>query len=442
MQSNERTLKDEYSRYRDFIQDLQELIALPFPARQDPMVQGAINSALNGEATEALHRLIDRNTLKKDGVFFTPKKLAERLIEMLPSRPALDRVFYDPACGTGNLLLECANLLPVYDSFDDTIEEWGRRLWGHDLHVQFIETTKLRLVLLALNKGNFKEYSFSMVEIFPHICVGDSLSDDSGYQAATHTVMNPPYTHCKNHSSTWASGKVSSAAIHYDMAIKKTSDKGVVAAILPDVLRSGTRYKSWRENISEEGCLDVAIEMEQFAKDADVNTFYLVLDRSKKPNNFEWHAYKRGKTLEAIFRVNVGAVVPHRHADVGQKVPFVHAKRLEPWATIKEVQEYRGFKGTCRKGPFVAIRRTSRPDDRYRAVGTIIEDGRAIAVENHLIVCSPSDGSLNSCMKLIELLKDERLNDWLNDKIRCRHLTVESILSAPCYEYFEGKEYV
>lgn len=436
MTGKESESNSEYSEYLDFIRDLRELIELPSKERQKLKVQQKISSALNGEATEALHRLIDRATLKKDGVFFTPKMLAAKLIQMLPLGNIGREIFYDPACGTGNLLLECANLLPVFGSFDETVRHWGHQLRGHDLHSQFIETTKLRLVLLAIKRGRFNKISFSTDSIFPHICVGDSLADSSGYESATCTVMNPPFTHCTNKSLTWSSGRVSSAAVHYDRALEKTSNCSVIAAILPDVLRSGSRYEKWRQRIADRGSIDVKIESEQFTKHADVNTFYLVLNRSNSPNSFKWHDICLGKKIEQNFQVNIGSVVPHRHPDAGNKVPFLHAKRLEPWATINEVTAYRGFNGTCRKGPFVVIRRTSRPDDKYRAVGTVVADDRKIAIENHLIVCTPMDGSLATCHKLLKLLKDQRLTEWLNKKIRCRHLTVESILSAPSFEYF------
>jgi hypothetical protein len=87
--------------------------------------------------------------------------------------------------------------------------------------------------------------------------------------------------------------------------------------------------------------------------------------------------------------------------------------------------------GTIFAPPFVAVRRTSSPSDRKRAVGSIILGNRPVAVENHLLVLTPNDGRLESCAELLVLLACDATSDYLNLAIRCRHLTTRSVMGIP-----------
>jgi hypothetical protein len=81
--------------------------------------------------------------------------------------------------------------------------------------------------------------------------------------------------------------------------------------------------------------------------------------------------------------------------------------------------------------PFVVIRRTSSPSDKFRASGTIIAGKKAVAVENHLIVIRPKNSTLKDCNELLKLLKSEQTNNFLNERMRCRHLTVGIVKKIP-----------
>jgi hypothetical protein len=94
----------------------------------------------------------------------------------------------------------------------------------------------------------------------------------------------------------------------------------------------------------------------------------------------------------------------------------------------------RNFQGTTYAAPFVAVRRTSRPGDKKRAVGCIISGDQRVAVENHLIVLVPHDGSLKTCKQLLERLKCDKTDSWLDKRIRCRHLTVKALADLPWWE--------
>ncbi len=72
----------------------------------------------------------------------------------------------------------------------------------------------------------------------------------------------------------------------------------------------------------------------------------------------------------------------------------------------------------------------TKEEDNLQAVSHISK----FAVENHLIVLRPKDGTIGKCKKLVKFLKGESTNQWFNQRIRCRHLTVSAVKDMPLME--------
>jgi hypothetical protein len=142
-------------------------------------------------------------------------------------------------------------------------------------------------------------------------------------------------------------------------------------------------------------------------------------------------------TVSDLFEVQVGRVVPHRDANRGPSYPYIYPKVLPSWEVVRAFNHRRRFSGFAFSPPFVAVRRTSGPTHQYRAVGTIISGSENVAVENHLIVLSPIDGLVRTCRKLLEVLRAPETNEWLNERIRCRHLTVPALQEMPLWRIEE-----
>jgi hypothetical protein len=139
----------------------------------------------------------------------------------------------------------------------------------------------------------------------------------------------------------------------------------------------------------------------------------------------------RWTTVADRFHVHIGRVVPHRDKKIGPKRAYIHARCVPTWVVMTKFTEVRRHEGPAYKPPFVVIRRTSRPGDAYRATATVINRKSPIAVENHLIVCEPKDGKLATCKRLMLQFKTDAVNEYLNARIRCRHLTVTAIKEVP-----------
>jgi hypothetical protein len=219
-------------------------------------------------------------------------------------------------------------------------------------------------------------------------------------------------------------------------ALERVHPGTEILAILPEVLRAGAFSRHWRDRVSELAEVHSVEPYGTFDDSADVDVFLLRLVRrhdGSRKNVKLWPSPKETShtTVSDFFDVHVGRVVPHRDPELGPEYPYIHPRCAPPWTTMREFNEVRKHSGVAYQAPFVAIRRTSRPGHPYRAAATIIAGKQFVAVENHFIVCKPKDNTLNSCRQLMRQLKTDVVNNFLDRRIRCRHLTVGSVGAIP-----------
>lgn len=422
--------------YAPYIKDLRRLVV---HRRADSDFARLAERAVNGEASARLIELVSSYQLKRTGAFFTSSDLSQRAVAALPAQRASMGVIVDPACGAGNLLLAAAKKLPIEPGLTATLTSWGHRLAGFDLHRQFILATHLRLAVLALSRGAIFDLSgpVSLATFFPDIRLGDGLREIATLQNIVGLIINPPFANIVAPASCrWADGRVTKAALFFDRCLKVLPANASISAVLPDVLRSGSRYQRWREAMEKRAAVVAIRPMGNF-KTADVDVFLLEM----RMHGAGQHPTRRGSwwtkssarsSLGERFTVHVGAVVPHRlKRNEGPVAPYLHAKALPHWGVCEAGAERVAFAGRLFRPPFVAVRRTSSPSDKHRALGTIIKGKISVAVENHLLVCQPLKGGLVACRRLLAMLRSDHTDSFLNRRIRCRHLTVGVVREIP-----------
>lgn len=396
-----------------------------------------VDAALNGQASVELRRVAPVETRRKFGAFFTGTNLASQLIDCGTEFSATS-IFYDPTCGMGDLLIAAARKLPLRKTLPDTLRQWGRQLTGTDLHREFIEGARTRLVLLARQQHKTDEVlQSSDAEFFPNIRVADGLKQEALFTRATHVLLNPPFgqvaapADCK-----WAGGRITEAAAFVITALERARPCTQTLAILPEVLRSGSFSKHWRKRVSHLAQVQLVQPYGIFDDSADVDVFLLRLARHAETENSAPHLWttttaQRSKRVADFFNVHVGRVVPHRDEESGPLRRYIHPRNIPVWVEVTRISEKRRHEGLAYQPPFVVLRRTSRPGHPYRAAGTVILGKRPVAVENHLIVCEPHDKSPDTCRALMAQLHTQRVNEFLDHRIRCRHLTVEAVKEIP-----------
>ncbi|KAA8673437.1 SAM-dependent DNA methyltransferase [Pantoea dispersa] len=398
------------------------------------------NALCSSTVDEQLRSSAPVEALREAGSFFTGDALANELCTYFNKKITLSSKVLDPTCGAGNLLLACTKRLPVFKTLSETLKAWCNVLYGFDLVESFIDATKKRIVLECIRRDVIVDIESldQAKEILKNIQVMDAMRYDYESVSFTHLIMNPPFTLTKiKEYIFWKSGKVNVSAVIFHKLITSVDSNCQIVAILPEVLRSGSRYDKWRDFISRNFSGNILIKGKF---DSKTNVDIFILSGGLKGNEkIKWKSdslIEENKTIDDLFHVSIGPVVPHRDPFIGDLHPFIYPKMLPVWGVIEDFDEdkFVRFSGRSIKPPFVVIRRTSSPKDTFRAAGTLILGNKNVAVENHLIVIKPKNDEIDLCKKLMKVLKSNRTIDFLNQRIRCRHLTVSSIKEIPFNE--------
>lgn len=403
--------------------------------REDNPAQGASPRAhplLNGAPYKAFRQAIDLADRRDEGTFFSGPAIASRLADLIAEEVTEDAIIADPTCGMGDLLLAYAERLPIAESLEETIRVWGERLSGLDLREDLVRMTKVRLVMLARAKGGFGGLNVEIDETFPLIQVGDALMNPAVLATARGFLFNPPFGQTSPKiTPEWSAGRINAAALFLDALLGAQTPPRPIAALLPEVLRSGTRYGRFRNHLLDRGLVGGFQSLGRFDAWTDVDVFITLLKAGQAGGLWRDSEGPVEKAVGSNFIMRVGAVVPHRHGLAGPDYLYLCAKTTPAWETGFIPNIRRAFNGTVFKPPFVVIRRTSSPSDRHRAVGTVIVGTAEVAVENHLIVAIPVSGGVAACRRLLNRLKSQEVTDHLNRTIRCRHLTTGTLAAIP-----------
>jgi hypothetical protein len=352
----------------------------------------------------ALRALVARGELRSKGTFFTGDAMADRLWLGVLDSLSDASIIVDPACGAGDLLLPAASEI-MRRGLSASIRAF-------DINEDFTRVARVRLSGTGIPKVD------SMTR--------DFVSDQSSLKDATHVVLNPPFIPVAV-DEAWASGTVNSAASFVMIALEAMQQDAVLLAVLPDVLRSGTRYEAWRQRVESLGQVESIDLMGKFDAQTDVDVFALrVLVGGSRPGVGWTELADASQSLGEYIDVRVGAVVPHRHEETGVEVPYVTARSLSSGEGL-----VRKFQGRLDAGPMILVNRTSRPGERPRVRARVHTDETPIAVENHLLILKPKPDSGVSLEQLLSVLADPRTVDFLDGRIRCRHLTVSAIKEIP-----------
>ena len=390
----------------------------------------------NVDPNVALAVSLSTTQRRKAGAFFTCAELADTLVAPYARELSGDAVVSDPACGAGDLLLAAARQFKHSTDPDRRLEEWQRRLRGGDVFEAFVLSARLRLSRAAYPEAPL---TLDPHGVFRGIARGCSLKSRAPFEGASHVFLNPPYTLVRAPDACeWRTGRVSMAALFMERAASTCAAGTRVAAVLPDVLRSGSGYAKWRDMLASFLDIERTESIGTFARWADVDVFLLhgKVRRRRADNSGTWRAMPvASQTLGTRCSIRVGPVVDYRSPHKGMWCPYLTVKNAPPWERLGVEQlGHRRFAGRLLRPPFVVVRRTSRCGDMHRMVPTVITGTHPVAVENHLLVLIPNANTVAACEDIVMRLRDERTTRWLDQRIRCRHLTVGVVHELPWWD--------
>lgn len=439
------------SPYSAYVDELA-LLAQDVASGSWRRIEEDVSLALNGQASERLRQLVPLTTRRTHGAFFTTGAVRTSFSKVLQDLPSSTRRFWDPSCGAGDLLLAASDLLPLGKSTDETLAIWSRSLRGSDLQPEFVAAARLRLFLAAAHRTRAAgaepgpSNGHLRSNLLRSLRVEDGLAALHSARSFTGNVLlNPPFGAMPADTRwSWASGAVSQAAVFTLAASKALAVGSQLTAVLPDVLRSGSRYERWRQQVAEHLSVQAVQTQGQFDPHTDIHVFLMSGTRHRRSKERTgadaawWTAERATQSLGDLFEVRVGPVVDNRDPHEGPEVPFLKARALPPAGDVGVPKQARRFSGRLIEPPFVAIRRTSRPGQgaggHSRGVGVLLTGHAPVAVDNHIITARPLDGREETCRNLLKVLASPPVTAWLDERIRCRHLTVRAVREIPWNE--------
>ncbi len=408
-------------------------------------VEQDVSNAINGGAAASLRNLVPLETRRSQGAFFTSGPLRAAVVEALEVSADSRQRYWDPTCGAGDLLIAAAAYLPVRDGMTETLRAWSTSLRGNDLETEYVEAARLRL-FLAAGYRSWRAGRSTSTEMRPDSCFRGITTRD-GLEALEATrsfhgsiLLNPPYGAVTDERFRSIGGGAVTLAAPFALAAATALRVGSqLCALLPDVLRSGSRYERWRNAFSSLAVPDKLQIGDQFDEHTDIHTFLISATRRRiqgpQGQTDWWPRSTAGQSVSSHFEVRVGSVVDNRDPCDGPAAPFLTARSMPASGEVGVPARTRRFAGKLLAPPFVALRRTSRPGPgkggESRGVGVLVTGPTPIAVDNHIITARPLDGREETCRQLLKVLAAPPTSQWLDQRIRCRHLTVRAVRELP-----------
>lgn len=234
-----------------------------------------------GDAYEFLMTMYASNAGKSGGEFFTPQEVSELLAEItVVGKKQVNKV-YDPACGSGSLLLKFAKVLGK--------ENVRQGFYGQEVNITTHNLCRINMFLHDINYEKF------------NIVHGDTLTDpkhwdDEPFDAI---VSNPPYSikwegdanplliNDPRFSPAGVLAPKSKADLAFTLHILHSLSTSGTAAIVefPGVLYRGGAEQKIRKYLIDNNYIDAVIQLPpDLFFGTPIGTCIIVLKKSKKDN--------------------------------------------------------------------------------------------------------------------------------------------------------------
>ena len=292
---------------------------------QYSLSNSAVSADILGEAYEYLIKHFADLTNKKAGEFYTPRSVIHLMGQILD--PKENESIYDPACGTGGMLIECLEHLKKSNFNPKTLKIYGQE--------SNLTTSALARINLFLHDA----------EDF-HIVKGDTLRNPGFFEADSLksfdcVIANPPFSLDDWGSENWANDPFGRniAGVppkgNGDMAwvqhmIKSMNSKGRMAVVLPNgvLFRKGSEGNI-RKSLLEQDLLETIIGL-------GPNIFYgtqlspcILIFKKKK----EQHKKEKVFFIDASDQIRVGRAQNYLEPE--------HIKKIfEQYCAYEDIENY------------------------------------------------------------------------------------------------------
>lgn len=283
-----------------------------------------------GDAYEFLMTMYASSAGKSGGEFFTPQEVSELLAEIAVYGKKQVNKVYDPACGSGSLLLKFAKVLGK--------ENVRQGFYGQEINITTYNLCRINMFLHDINYEKFD------------IAHGDTLTepkhwDDEPFDAI---VSNPPYAlrwdgdsnplliNDPRFSPAGVLAPKSKADLAFTMHMLSWLSTSGTAAIVefPGVLYRGGAEQKIRKYLVDNNFIDAVIQLPpDLFFGTSISTCIIVLKKSKKDNSVIFidasAEFVRGGNKNKLSEVNIKKILN----------AYVERKDIEHFARLVTSQE-------------------------------------------------------------------------------------------------------
>lgn len=239
------------------------------------------NIDLFGDAYEYLMTMYASSAGKSGGEFYTPQEVSELLAQLTTIGKKEVNKVYDPACGSGSLLLKFAKVLGK--------ENVRRGFFGQEINLTTYNLCRINMFLHDINHEKF------------HIAHGNTLTDPQheDEEPFDAIVSNPPYSikwdgninslliNDPRFSPAGVLAPKSKADLAFTMHILAYLSTSGTAAIVqfPGVLYRGNAEQKIRQYLVKNNYIDAIIQLPaDLFFGTGIQTCIIILKKSKKDN--------------------------------------------------------------------------------------------------------------------------------------------------------------
>ncbi|MFO0764653.1 MAG: type I restriction-modification system subunit M [Patescibacteria group bacterium] len=235
-----------------------------------------------GDAYEYLMTMYASNAGKSGGEFYTPQEVSELLAQITTVGKKEVNKVYDPACGSGSLLLKFAKVLGK-----DNVR---KGFYGQEINLTTYNLCRINMFLHDINYNHF------------NIGLGDTLIDPKHWDEEPFDaiVSNPPYSikwegdsnplliNDPRYAPAGVLAPKSKADLAFTMHMLSWLSTSGTAAIVefPGVLYRGGAEQKIRQYLVENNYVDAVIQLpSDLFFGTTIATCIIVLKKSKKESN-------------------------------------------------------------------------------------------------------------------------------------------------------------
>ena len=235
-----------------------------------------------GDAYEFLMTMYASSAGKSGGEFFTPQEVSELLARLASADGHQIRSVYDPACGSGSLLLK----------FSKTVgrENPNLKYYGQEINPTTYNLCRINMYLHNINYDNF-DIQLGDTLLSPkhrHLEPFDAIVSNPPYSIKWEGSKNPLLINDDRYSGPGVLAPDSTADLAFTLHMLSSLSESGTAAIVefPGVLYRGGKERSIRQWLIENNFVDTIIQLpSNLFFGVGIATCIIVLRKGKRPDN-------------------------------------------------------------------------------------------------------------------------------------------------------------